>query len=431
MPISELNIDSLGPLGDGVCRSRRGSIFVDRALPGDRLKARIRRDDRGVVRGEIVEIIEASEYRSAAPCPHFEQCGNCTLQHLNPQFYRSWKVESVKEALRKQGLRPDKWLRTIFIQGNSRRRVTLSAHLNRGKLVLGYYRRRSQEIVEITSCLVSEPSLIELSEKLKPVLRKSLSGSTAIDIFLQCVGETVDMVLTGPLGRSVNPEEFLKIDPIARVSWRKKYGEPLRVMAQNGPLTALFGSLQVTLPPGAFMQPTEEGEAALVKAVMAALPSKGHFADLFSGCGTFSGQMLARGPVDAYESNTASVKALTAAIGRNPLRVFQRDLVARPLRSNDLKRYVAVVFDPPRAGCIEQVIELSRSHVATLIGVSCNPATFARDARILREGGYWLQSVQVIDQFLWSHHMELVGVFGRRRTLRSVKLRGLPSKPHS
>jgi len=149
--------------------------------------------------------------------------------------------------------------------------------------------------------------------------------------------------------------------------------------------------------------------------LMAALPEGKQFADLFSGCGTFSGAMLSRGSVDSFESSNSAVKSLSEATRNFPLKVYRRDLFKNPIRHQDLNRFDAIVFDPPRAGCEEQAHQMALSKCKTLIGVSCNPATFARDAKILVRGGYQLQSLQVIDQFLWSHHVELVGVFKKLR----------------
>jgi 23S rRNA (uracil1939-C5)-methyltransferase len=198
---------------------------------------------------------------------------------------------------------------------------------------------------------------------------------------------------------------------VDRISWRPRERDAPEVMLEVRPIVARFGPLAVALPPLAFLQPTKAGEAALVGAVMAALPERGIFADLFAGCGTFTGPMLARGPVDAYEAGDAPVRALDKAKATLPLKAVRRDLFRNPLTGAELKRYDAIVFDPPRAGAFAQAKHLAESKVPRLIGVSCNPATFARDARLLVDGGYALESVTVVDQFTWSHHVELVGVF--------------------
>jgi 23S rRNA (uracil1939-C5)-methyltransferase len=168
------------------------------------------------------------------------------------------------------------------------------------------------------------------------------------------------------------------------------------------------------LPPLAFLQPTPAGEATLVSAIMEFLPKNGTFADLFCGCGTFSGPMLQRGTVDAYDSIESAIRALDKSKGAKPLKAVQRDLFRNPLQYAEANKYDAIVFDPPRIGAHEQAKTLAVSTTPILIGVSCNPATFARDARILVDGGYVFESIKVVDQFTWSHHVELVAAFTKR-----------------
>lgn len=422
MRISDLSIRHLGPKGDGIhLGTGGGRVFVERAIPGDRVKARVFNDGDGIPRGEILKILEPSPHRQKPPCIHYERCGSCTLQHLSTGYYRDWKTALVREAFQKQDLRPRRWLDTIFVGRSNRRRATFTAEKRREKVILGYYRRRSQEVADIDSCLIADPRLLELREEIKPFLGRILKDGISADVFLQIVGDGADMVVTGPVGRHGEPdtmvreamEQLVKASPISRISWRARERDSIEPMVTRRPVTATFGSLKVNLPPAAFLQPTPEGEQALVKAVLAALPAEGKFVDLFSGCGTFSGPMLARGAVDAYESIPQMVNALSKAARGKKLKVFRRDLFRSPLRREEINRYHAVVFDPPRAGCLEQVTAMASSRVRTLIGVSCNPATFARDARALCNGGYRLQTLQAIDQFLWSHHVEVVGVFSK------------------
>ena len=421
MASTELTILELGPKGDGVHQGSRGRIYVDRAAPGDRLSVRIRKERAGVPRGEILRVLDPSPVRQKPPCIHYDRCGNCTLQHVNEAFYRAWKIELVREALHKQSVRPLKWLEPVFLGGNNRRRATFAARKDRGGIVLGYYRRRSREIGEIDSCLVADPRLLVLRGAIRPLLGLLLTAGTTADLFLQIVGEAAELVVTGPVGRRGEPDapvraavaRLLATTPLVRVGWRAHENEVIETLSSKGPLTAEFGPLKVSLPPAAFLQPTREGESVLVGEVLAALPGEGRFADLFSGCGTFSGPMLTRGPVDAYESVLTSLRALAKAGAGSPLKALRRDLFRNPLGREELNRYDTVVFDPPRGGCPEQAAELAGAKTATVVGVSCNPATFARDARTLCEGGYRLRSVRIIDQFLWSHHVELVGVFSR------------------
>jgi len=423
MSTTKLTIDALGPKGDGIHFGRHEPAYVERAIPGDLVAVRIERDDHGVARGEVVELIESSPYRIAAPCAHYENCGGCTLQHLDSGFYREWKVQVVKEAFHKQGLLPRQWLKPIFLGAKNRRRATFATFRSRGKLVMGYYRRRSRQITEIDSCLIASPELLALRDEVRPFLSRILPSGKIADVFLQRVEHAADMVITGPIGRHGQPDaevkavvaELLAASQVKRVSWRPSEADAVVSLGNQGPIVASFGELRVNLPPAAFLQPTPEGEAVLVEAVMNALPAQGIFADLFSGCGTFSGPMISRGAVDSYESVPSAVSALAKAAGKQSLKVYRRDLFRHPLRRDEINRYDAVVFDPPRSGCAEQAASMATAKTGVLVGVSCNPATFARDARLLCDGGYWLQSLQVVDQFVWSHHVEVVGVFTKKK----------------
>ncbi len=427
MSVGHFTIQHLGPKGDGTCLGPRGRIFVERSAPGDHIRARVYQGDDGIARGEIVEILEPSRYREHAPCVHYDRCGNCTLQHLTPEFYFRWKTDLVKDAFQKQGLRPRQWLKPIFLGRHNRRRANFTTLKQRSRITMGYYRRRSDELTDIDSCLVADPRILELRNAIKPCLTPILQDNQPTDIFLQVIGSSeVDMVITGPVGRTGEPDaalqkplaKILETTAVTRISWRYSERDHCEILLYkgNGQVVATFAGLSVSLPPAAFLQPTSEGEQALVNAVLQALPKKPkpRFADLFCGCGTFSGPLLTRveqGSVDAYDLVPSAVHCLQKAAGKRSLKVFRRDLFRNPLRREEINRYDAVVFDPPRAGCPEQAFAMASARTPILIGVSCNPATFARDARILCEGGYRLQSIQIVDQFLWSHHVEMVGVF--------------------
>lgn len=417
-----LLIHELGPKGDGIHRSHGGSVYVDRALPGDRVQATIRRDAGGVLRGELLKLVKASPHRVKAPCPNYHVCGGCTLQHAKDEFYRRWKVDIVREALRGNGLKPRVWRDPVFLPAGDHRRATFTAYKKNNIVTLGHYRRRAHHVTDIASCLVADPAIMDLRERLTTLLAPILQEGEPASAFIQAVDGQFDLVITGPVGKKGKPdlqtrEAMARLAREAnanRISWRATLGDAAEIISEIRPLRAHFGDLDVILPPLAFLQPTQAGEDALVDSVMALLPRAGKFADLFSGCGTFTGPMLERGTVDAYESVGSAIRALDKAKGTRPLKAIRRDLFLNPLRRDEASRYDAIVFDPPRAGAQEQVRTLASSKTPLLVGVSCNPATFARDARILVNGGYWLDSVQVVDQFTWSHHVELVAAFTKR-----------------
>lgn len=420
---AEVTIEYLGPKGDGVGKGPRGRVYIEGGLPGDRVRAKTWRGEDEIVRGDITEILSPSPQRVSPPCKHYEQCGGCTLQHAKADFYKNWKQGVVADALKKLNLHPRRWEEPVFIEGGTRRRATFAVRRVRDSVVMGYYKRRSKEITDIGTCLVVAPEILKMRDALKPLLPAVMQEKKGIDVFIQYVGGSYDVVFTGPLGQKGEPDmrtreavaDIARKAKIARIGWRMHEREDIDILIENQKPTASFGELRVGLPPAAFLQPTLEGEKALVDSVMALLPNKkGHYADLFSGCGTFTGPMLARGSVDAYESVDPAIKALVKAKSTLPLKAFKRDLFRNPLRRDEANRYDAVVFDPPRAGARDQVQALASGSVPLLIGVSCNPATFARDARILCDGKYRLESMRVIDQFTWSHHVELVASFVRK-----------------
>ncbi|HEV2678483.1 MAG TPA: hypothetical protein VGV37_28415 [Aliidongia sp.] len=263
---------------------------------------------------------------------------------------------------------------------------------------------------------------MDMRDRLTALLARILQDGKPAAAFIQAVNGQFDIVITGPVGKTGKPDQetrkaigqLARDASVNRISWRAHLDDTAEIISEISPPRAHFGDLDVILPPLAFLQPTQAGENALVGAVMELLPPTGKFADLFSGCGTFTGPMLERGAVDAYESVGSAVRALDKAKGSRPLKALRRDLFLNPLRRDEANRYDAIVFDPPRAGAQAQVRMLASSRAPILVGVSCNPATFARDARILVDGGYRLDSVRVVDQFTWSHHVELVAAFTKR-----------------
>jgi 23S rRNA (uracil1939-C5)-methyltransferase len=419
----EFRIDALSPKGEGIGTAKDGRVYVDRALPGDRVEAKIRRDKDGVLRGDVVNIADASPHRVAPPCPHYALCGGCTIQHASDDFYRDWKTGLVRDALAAKGLKPKRWRPPVFLPAGGRRRITFTAAKQDATVVLGYSRRRQRQVVAIESCLIADPAIMALRPKLAPLLVPILQENKPATVFIQMVAGQVEIVITGPVGAQDMPDTPVReamvrlADTLAidRLSWRANLGDAPEVIIEHRPIRVRFGALDVALPPLGFLQPTPAGEAALVAAVMDALPASGIFADLFAGSGTFAGPMLARGAVDAFENVGPTIRMLDEAKGSLPLKPIRRDLYREPLSRAEAARYDAIVFDPPRAGAEAQVRELAATAIPMVVAVSCNPVTFARDARILVDGGYRLDSVQVIDQFTFSHHVELVAAFSKPR----------------
>lgn len=419
----ELTVAEIGQKGDGVAHSDEGPVFIPRSAPGDRVTVKAAKDHAGTLRGEITAIVAPGPERAEPPCPHYDLCGGCALQHVTADFYKTWKTECVRETLARKGVNPESWQPSIFIPPATRRRATIHAYKKGAQLLIGYYRRRSHIIANIDECRVLDPALPALQQKMKPHLGALLQDGKPADLFLQKAGSAIDLVITAPLADMAKNAPGLAAREalaalaedcdIARISWRQDPRQKAELILQRKPVIAQMGPLAVELPPGAFLQPSAAGEKALVDDVLAAMPAHGHFADLFAGCGTFSGPLLARGRVDAFESDEAAAGALGKAGGGKPLQAVRRDLFRDPLTAKELSSYDALVLDPPRAGAVAQAKALAASSVPVIAYISCNPASFARDAAILIEGGYHLKSARPFDQFIWSPHTELSGIFIR------------------
>lgn len=361
------------------------------------------------------------------PCPHFEECGACQLQHLKPDFYRAWKEDEIKRQMEQNGLVPEQWLQSVFIPAGTRRRVVVSALREDNALTLGFHRYHDHSIAPVVSCLLLSPALDRVYKKLSDVLTPLLPRGVQVDIALQEADNgAVDCVISGLAERDearLGAKQTALVAELAdhcglrRVSFKNSDTAPPRVQIELEKMTKTSGALTVDLSPASFLQPSKEGEDALSKAVMDALgkrSKKDKVLDLFSGCGTFAGRILEKCAVHAVEHDfgmSASLK--TAAKGHARFSAEARDLYKEPMGVREIRDYAAVVFDPPRAGAKEQCQKMAKSEIPLLVAVSCNPSTFARDAKILIEGGYKLKSLQLFDQFIYTNHTELVGVFYR------------------
>ncbi|PKP75783.1 MAG: class I SAM-dependent RNA methyltransferase [Alphaproteobacteria bacterium HGW-Alphaproteobacteria-6] len=407
-----LTIERLGHLGDGVAHRPDGvPVFVPGALPGEVVEAEVSGE-----RATSLRILAPSSDRVAAPCPHYRGCGGCSLMHASDRFIAGWKAEVVRSALLAQGL--DAPFRPVITSPpRSRRRATLAGRRTRSGVLVGFHGRASGMISAVTGCLLLHPDLLAVLPALEAVtgLGASRKGEMALAITLTDGG--VDLAVDG--GKPLDQSLFSALSALAaeaglaRVAWNGEAVVTLRPPQQS------FGAAHVTPPAGAFLQATREGETALLGAVTEAVAGAAFLADLFAGAGTFALPLAARAEVHAVEGDARMLAALAsgwrqaAGAGLRRLTHEARDLFRRPLLATELARYGAVVIDPPRAGAEAQARELAASTVPVIAAVSCNPVTFARDARILTAGGYRIDWLQVVDQFRWSPHVELVARFSR------------------
>jgi 23S rRNA (uracil1939-C5)-methyltransferase len=417
----EVTIQSIGARGDGIAKLGASRLFVPLTVPGDRLYVRIigRRGDDLV--GAPVEWL-ALTARAEPPCPHFGDCGGCQLQHLAAAQYRAWKREQVQMALARQGLDRIRVEPLVNGRPGARRRVRLAFEWRSAACSLGFRERSGRRIVDVEVCPIATPGLVALLPALRILLARLDLARRGGELQITASASGIDLEIIGAPPSLADREAlaaFAQAEDLARISWCAHGSTESEPIVQRRAPTALFGQVQVELPPGAFLQATEAAEGAIRHAIGRAIGEAGRIADLFAGCGTFSLPLAAAGcTAHAIERDPAMLAALEAAARRAGLAgritTERRDLQRAPLEGAELERFDALVVDPPRVGARPQAEALAASQVGQLAMVSCNPATFARDARILIGGGYQCQWVQPIDAFLWSSRIELVGAFERR-----------------
>lgn len=411
---AEAVIAALGAQGDGIADSPLGRLYIPFALPGERHRVRI-----GAKRGdgfaaESLEQLDGDAGRAQPPCPHFGTCGGCIAQHMADDVYAAWKRHLIVDALGKRGLSDIPVAPLIVVPPGRRRRAVLAAGRLAERAVIGFNARQSRQIVDIGRCLHLLPRLSDLIAPLRELLMATVAPGTFGDVMVSEVEGALDVALQIAVARDLRTRErlaeFAQRHDLARLCLDD---EPV---ANRRPVRLHVGGVAVDAPPGAFAQPSAEGEAILADEILAATQGARRIADLFAGCGAFALRLAARGAtVTAAEGAPEPARALAEAVARagwsDRVKVEQRDLDRRPLLGDELKKFDAVVFDPPRAGAKAQAEALAASSVSLVIAVSCAPASFARDARILIDGGYRLERVTPVDQFPYTAHLEVVGVF--------------------
>ncbi|KIC24323.1 MULTISPECIES: class I SAM-dependent RNA methyltransferase [unclassified Leisingera] len=401
-------ISRLGHQGDGVAD---GPLFAPRTLPGEVVS--------GIADGSRlthIRIETPSEHRVQPPCRHYKACGGCQLQHASDAFVAEWKTDVVRNALSAQGLETD--FRPIHTSPpRSRRRATLSVRRTKKGAMAGFYGQASDVITEIPDCQLLEPELLAAIPVAEALALAGASRKTPLAVTVTTSDAGLDMLvrngkpLDGPL--RIELAQLAEKHRIARLTWDD---EPV---AMEQPPVQPFGPALVCPPPGAFLQATREGEAALLAAVLEIIKDAKRVVDLFAGCGTFSLPIAQTAEVHAVEGERDMVKALDAGWragkGLKKISTEARDLFRNPLLPEDLNPFGAVfdaaVIDPPRAGAEAQVAQLTKARTPLIAYVSCNPVSFARDAKTLVSAGYDLNWVQVVDQFRWSAHTELAARF--------------------
>ena len=406
-------IDHVGHRGDGVVLKDSGAIYIPYCLPGEHIEAE--QDSAHPDRRRLRTVIEASAQRIDPVCGYFGLCGGCAIQHWKAEPYRAWKRGLVVAALAQAGIDCNVG-DLIDAHGDGRRRVVFHARRNdRRDLLVGFTEPGSHAIVPISHCPVLAPSLDGALDAARAIAETLAATGKPLDIQFTAAdnGLDVDVRGSGPLD-AATLAALSALVPRYKLTRLTRHRE---LVVMGAPPVVTIGKARITLPPGSFTQPTAAGEEALAQLVIAHTKKAKHIADLFCGIGPFALRLAEKSQVSAFDNDEVAVGALAKAAqttqGLKPLNTAMRDLFRRPLVPQELREFDAVVFDPPRQGAQSQSEQLVKSKVPLVIAVSCNAATFARDARILIDGGYRIGDVTPVDQFRHTPHVEIVAAFRR------------------
>lgn len=391
-------------------------------MVGDVLSVRIIHETSELSRAEIVEVLEAGENRQSAPCPHFAVCGGCTLQQMQENHYREFKKRIVQNSLRQAGFETSE-TNTIFLPASSRRRAEFKLLKEHGKWFLAYHSNRSHTKVAITTCLILEPSL----QRILPLLQELIGALPFVkdieSVNLTAADSGVEVILE--LSRNAKPQaevgtyesELKHISDalkLTRISVTDSRTVPLATI-ENGYLTMRLGAVDMHLPHDAFLQATREGQRLLTEFTLAGVSGAKRILDLFCGIGTYSVALAENATVHAADDHLIMVSNMRHGARASNMRLTteKRNLFVKPFTTSELKGFDAVVINPPRSGAKTQCEQIAFSEIKNVAMVSCNPATFARDARILKNAGFTIKDTLAIDQFVWSPHLEIAASFVR------------------
>ena len=392
-------IQRIAARGDGVTPSGR---HVARGVPGDAVAA-----DGTLTPGP---------HHVIPPCRHVPNCGGCQLQHADETALRQFVTDRVVHAAQAQDIAVGEVLPTHLSPPKSRRRATLHALRTAKGAVLGFHEGGSHRIVDMRECHILVPELFALVEPLRKLVATH-GERQAVDIELTLADQGVDCIVKGISAEGLAATEamldFARDHALARLSLDRGYGP--ETVWEPEPLTVSLSGFAVPFPHGSFLQPTRDGESVLVEDAVDFLQGASTVADLFSGLGTFAFALAGPRKVLAVEAaRDAHLACKAAANGRQaPVLTLHRDLFRNPLQAEEASRFGAIVLDPPRAGAREQIAQIAGSTATRVAYVSCNPASWARDAKVLVDAGFRLRKLRPVGQFRWSTHVELTSYFTR------------------
>lgn len=416
--LDDVTIETLGARGDGIAHAQGDRLYVAFTAPGDRVWVR-RTGKRGDgFAGEIAALIEPGPARTEPACRHFGTCGGCATQHIEPTATAEIKRDLLIQALTQHGIADAPVDATVSIPPGQRRRARLAYRSGR-EPILGFNQRNSRNIENLEECPALRDGIATLIEPIRRMAATIGVLGKGADIQITEADNGLDVLIIPK--RDTEPDlraretlaAFAEDHDLCRISW--EIGGDWEPVAQRRQARVRFGPATVTPPPNAFLQPSRQGEAAIVDLVCGSMTEAkpAHIADFYAGCGALTFPLSALGRVTAFEGNEEMADAIARAADGAPVAIERRDLVRQPLSTLELNTFDAAVFDPPRAGARPLAEALADSTIPTAVAVSCNPSTLGRDLRLLIDGGYRIERVTPIDQFPWSSHVEAVAVLRR------------------
>ena len=407
---TRVTIERMGAGGDGIAATAAGSAYVPFSLPGEVANVALENG-----RATIMSLLEPSPERIAPACRHFEDCGGCTLQHWQGIAYQEWKRSLVQDALGGRGL-VFKLDALVPCAPHTRRRTVFAVRTSERGAVLGFNRHQSHELIDITECPITVPEIVGRLDDLRELVAVLGGGMKPFKLTVTSTASGLDITASGCGAPDAGKRQALTALVIKKGFARLSFeGE---IIVEPRKPVVHFGKVPVFFPPGGFLQATSGAEEAMSALVTGHLGKAKKAIDLFCGSGTFALRMAEKSAVHAVENDQLAVSAIDRSIrhvqGLKPVTVERRDLFRRPFMTRELTPFSGLVFDPPRAGAEAQAIEIAKSSVPKVVAVSCNPVTLGRDLSILVKGGYKIDRVVPIDQFLWSSHVEAVALLSKK-----------------